>query len=124
MSDINRRIAELKGWKVIRQKWYQTVPQYDLDYLWLAVDPDGKVVDGYLWQNEDDAYHAAPDYEHDLNAAIELLKDLNATLSYEYNEWVLSDLAPRETEIHRGDNPVELIATLWLATREQKADTQ
>lgn len=111
MSNINRRIAELKGWKV-----EHAVGGYRL------TSPTGS-----HWSSKDDnatpdevwdyceAAGVLPDYEHDLNAAITLIDDITTRITHTPNlGWQVIIGFDDATERH-GQALPRVLCEAWLA---------
>lgn len=113
---INRKIAELRGWRVEYATMSDDPHRYGL------ITPDGAST---WYKSEDDAWAEAPDYEHDLNAAIELFWELD---SPELSRMALAHFQEHERHEVYYEKSSQALATAiceaWLAMKAASIETE
>lgn len=118
LNDLNRRIAEARGYKPVERKDGQTTDYIHGGVLYTS---DPASLDYYTYP--------MPDWSTDANAALELLREMNDnspmiwSISYENSMWCVESNPPLNTDdwimfsIER-DTPAEAICLAYLAWHE------
>lgn len=102
MSDVNKRIAQLCGWRVEPMKG---------THMFQAIAPDGKKHPN--WGSEESAWDAVPDCEHDLNKSMALFDEgVQITLWWNKNGYHARRDVTRNRET--GESLAHATALLWL----------
>ncbi len=129
-DEINRLIAERKGWHLQGVEWWQDTTRGIRDWMWVLTNPEGKraragskdeVEAWHIESNNPAKYRGEiglPNWYGDANAALELLKDFpgRVELGHDWGEgyfWVLWYVG--ESSFEADDvEPTRAICRAWL----------